>query len=81
MQEKPITRGQIAAFSLPSIPVAALSLPLIVYLPPFYTQDVGLNFTIVGMIFMLVRLAGVAADPMIGFVTDKFPSRWGRRRH
>jgi len=81
MQEKPITRGQIAAFSLPSIPVAALSLPLIVYLPPFYTQDVGLNFTIVGMIFMLVRLADVAADPMIGFVTDKFPSRWGRRRH
>jgi Na+/melibiose symporter-like transporter len=81
MGENRVSKFQIGAFSLPSIPISALGLPLVVYLPAFYSQDVGLSLTLVGMIFMLVRLGDVLVDPMVGVFTDKFPARWGRRRH
>lgn len=81
MVENRVSKLQIGAFSLPSIPISALGLPLVVYLPAFYSQDVGLSLTLVGMIFMLVRLGDVLVDPLVGVFTDKFPARWGRRRH
>ncbi len=81
MNDNRVSKLQIGAFSLPSIPISALGLPLVVYLPAFYSQDVGLSLTLVGMIFMLVRLGDVLVDPLVGVFTDKFPARWGRRRH
>ena len=81
MAENSVSKLKIGAFSLPSIPISALGLPLVVYLPAFYSRDVGLSLTLVGMIFMLVRLGDVLVDPLVGVFTDKFPARWGRRRH
>tara|TARA_R110002110_G_scaffold85499_7_gene222424 strand:- start:6668 stop:8086 length:1419 start_codon:yes stop_codon:yes gene_type:complete len=76
-----ITRLQIGAFGLPSIPISALGLPIVVYLPPFYAHDMGLSLTVVGTVFMLARFWDVITDPVLGMVSDHFPSRWGRRRH
>lgn len=81
MAENRVSKLKIGAFSLPSIPISALGLPLVVYLPAFYSREVGLSLTLVGMIFMLVRLGDVFVDPLVGVFTDKFPARWGRRRH
>jgi len=81
MTTNKVSRWQMTAFALPSIPIAALGLPLVVYLPAFYSQDVGLSYTLVGLIFMLVRLGDVLVDPLVGVFTDRYPSRWGRRRH
>jgi GPH family glycoside/pentoside/hexuronide:cation symporter len=76
-----LKRWTIAAFALPSIPIAALGLPITVYLPPFYAQDVGLSLGIVGMIFMVTRFWDIFTDPVLGIVSDRVQSRWGRRRH
>ncbi len=76
-----VTRLQIGAFGLPSIPISALGLPIVVYLPPFYGHDMGLSLTVVGTVFMVARFWDVITDPVLGMVSDRFPSRWGRRRH
>ena len=76
-----VTRLQIGAFGLPSIPISALGLPIVVYLPPFYGHDMGLSLTVVGTVFMMARFWDVFTDPVLGMVSDRFPSRWGRRRH
>ncbi len=80
MNAKNLSLGQKIAYALPGAPIAALSLPILVYLPPFY-ESLGLSLSLVGLIFMLNRLWDVVTDPVLGVVTDRLPSRWGRRRH
>ncbi|HUD53470.1 MFS transporter, partial [Parvibaculum sp.] len=65
----------------PSIPIAALVVPLAVHLPAYYAGPMGLGLGTVGTIFMLARFWDVFVDPVLGIVSDRFPSRWGRRRH
>lgn len=81
MSDKRLSSWRLAAFSGPAIPIAALGLPIGVYLPQFYAGPMGLGLATVGTIFMLARLWDVVTDPMMGVISDKFPSRWGRRRH
>jgi GPH family glycoside/pentoside/hexuronide:cation symporter len=70
----------MVALAGPSIPLAALSLPLVVYLPAFYSGTLGLDLAAVGSVFMLVRLLDIAFDPFIGGVMDRMKTRWGRYR-
>ncbi len=81
MSDNRLPRWRIAMFSLPSIPISALGLPIVVYLPPFYASEMGLSLTLVGTIFLIARLWDVFTDPVLGIVSDRIPSRWGRRRH
>jgi len=72
---------RLAAFGAPALPLAALTIPLMVYLPPYYAAEMGLGLGVVGTIFMFTRLWDMLTDPLMGVLSDKFPSRWGRRRH
>jgi glycoside/pentoside/hexuronide:cation symporter, GPH family len=81
MSEDRLPRWRIAMFSLPSIPISALGLPIVVYLPPFYASEMGLSLTLVGTIFLIARFWDVFTDPILGIVSDRISSRWGRRRH
>jgi Na+/melibiose symporter-like transporter len=58
-----------------------MTLPLGIFLPPFYTKTLGLGLAEVGLVFMLVRGFDIITDPVMGMVGDRFDSRWGRRRH
>jgi Na+/melibiose symporter-like transporter len=78
MQTTRRSAGVLAAFAAPCIPLAALGLPLVVYLPEFYANELGLGLAAVGAIFMWVRLADVVFDPLIGSVMDRTRTRFGR---
>ena len=79
MTDTPLSRWRVAMFALPSIPISALGLPIVVYLPPFYAEEMGLSLTLVGTIFMIARFWDIFTDPILGVLSDRFPSRWGRR--
>ncbi|MBO6634231.1 MFS transporter [Parvibaculum sp.] len=81
MTSSRLSGWRLAAFSGPAIPISALGLPIGVYLPQFYAGPMGLGLAAVGTVFMLARLWDVVTDPMMGIISDRFPSRWGRRRH
>ncbi len=76
-----ITNLRLAAYSAPALPIAAFATPLAIYAPPFYAGDMGLGLAAVGAIFMAARFWDLFTDPLMGIVSDLFPSRWGRRRH
>ncbi|MGI9328662.1 MAG: MFS transporter [Pseudomonadales bacterium] len=69
----------MAAFSSPAATLAALGLPIVIFLPPLYAE-LGLSLTLVGSIFMLTRFFDVATDPIFGVLGDRINTRWGRRR-
>lgn len=76
-----LTTRTLAAFASPAVPIAGVGLPLVVYLPPFYAEQMGLGLAVVGTIFMVTRLGDVIADPLAGLLSDRWRTRWGRRRH
>ncbi|MEQ9518771.1 MAG: MFS transporter [Parvibaculum sp.] len=77
----PLARSTLFAFALPAVPIAALGLPLVVHIPPFYAKMTGLELTVIGALFMIIRFWDVFTDPVLGILSDKFETRWGRRRH
>ncbi|WP_169799565.1 MFS transporter [Novosphingobium lentum] len=70
----------LAALALPALPMSALTLPLIIYLPEFFAHSLGLNLAMVGFIFTVVRLADLLFDPFVGGLMDRTRTRWGQFR-
>lgn len=46
----------------------------------FYTDVFGLKPGDVALLFLLVRMLDAVADPLMGMVTDRITTRWGRYR-
>lgn len=72
--------GDLLAFGGLGLPLAALNLPLYVYLPTFYVRELGIELALVGTILLLSRLLDVVTDPIVGVLGDRTRSRFGRRR-
>lgn len=76
----PLRTGALVAYGLMTLPLAIAGLPLAIFIPPFYTQELGLNLTTVGIVLMVARISDVLTDPVIGALSDRLPTPWGRRR-
>jgi GPH family glycoside/pentoside/hexuronide:cation symporter len=68
----------LAAFAGPSLPFAALGLPLIVHLPAFYASSVALPLAQVSLMFLVARTLDIGADPFLGGWMDRTRTRFGR---
>ena len=75
-----LSLGRLAAFSFPVVLFQAIELGWRTYLPAFLTQSIGLSLTTVGILMMAARSFDAAAGPVIGWLSDHFPTRFGRRR-
>lgn len=75
-----IKRRTLAALAAPAVPMAALTLPLVTFVPEHYANALGMNLAVVGLVFMAVRLLDIAFDPLIGALMDRTRTRWGRFR-
>ncbi len=62
-------------YALPAIPLAALTLPIMIYLPTFYAQDMGMGLAMVGICLLIARMIDVISDPLIGIASDKIGTR------
>ena len=61
--------------------MAAMGMPVAVYLPRFYSEGMGLSLVVVGTIFTIARISDVITDPIMGYAIDRYQTRWGRRKH
>ena len=75
-----LKRSTLAAFAGPGLPIGAVGLPMIVYLPPYYAGTLGLDLAAVGLVFFLVRAIDMPLDPLLGHWMDRTSSRVGRYR-
>lgn len=75
-----LPRRVLAALSGPTITSSALSLPLVAFLPEFYSGSLGLGLAQVGSVFMAVRLLDIAVDPLLGGLMDRTHTPMGRYR-
>lgn len=74
---KPTT---LLTYALPALPLAALTLPLYIIVPTFYSETLGLPLAAVGSALLLVRILDAVSDPLIGWAADRWRPGIGRRR-
>ena len=72
--------GILAAFSMATIPVGALTTPLLVHLPPHYAGLLGIPLAAVGGIYFIVKVMAIFFDPAVGLFMDRTRTRIGRYR-
>ncbi len=75
-----MNRTTLIAYALPALPLAALTLPLYVLVPTFYSETLGLSLASVGAALLLVRMFDAMIDPVIGIIADRWNPAFGRRR-
>ncbi len=81
-QYKPLSTYQLASYGAPAMPLSMVALPLAVYLTPVYADSAGfgLSLAFVGLMLALSRVFDGLTDPIVGFISDRIRTRWGRRK-
>lgn len=68
------------AYGSPAFPLAVAGIPLLLYLPAAYARLPGFNLATIGLILLGARLWDLVTDPLIGWASDRYPTRFGRRK-
>src|SRR5690606_2920530 len=80
MRRMAIARNVLIAYALPALPLAALTLPLYIIVPTFYSEELGLPLATVAAVLAAVRVFDAVHDPVIGWLADRYRPAFGRRR-
>lgn len=70
----------LLAYGAPAMSVMILSLAPSVFLPNFYAEEKGLPLAAVGLAFLVARVWDAIVDPLLGSLSDRTRSRFGRRK-
>lgn len=62
------------------LPLAVIGYPLAIWIPAHYSGGLGLSLAAVGTILMLARFTDVISDPLMGELSDRWQTRFGRRK-
>lgn len=76
-------RGLLLAYGLPALPLAALVLPVYIFLPVHYAS-LGLSLGVIGWVLLAARIWDAVTDPLVGWLSDRtggaIGARFGRRK-
>ncbi len=76
----PLGTARVALYGLVNLPTSIVGLPIALYIPAFYSQNLGLSLAMVGALIAASRLTDVVTDPLIGIASDRWQTRFGRRK-
>ena len=62
------------------LPLAVIGYPLAIWIPAHYSGALGIHLAAVGTILMVARLTDVVTDPLIGEMSDRWRTPFGRRK-
>ncbi len=68
------------AFGAPSFAGAAMAIPLAIHLTIFYSDVILVPLGVIALAKSLGRAFDALTDPLMGWITDRTRTRWGRRR-
>ena len=72
--------GRIVSYSLPALGTSMILVSVAIYLPNFYTDELGVTAGMLSWVFLVGRFWDAVTDPVMGYISDRTHTRWGRRR-
>ena len=76
----PLKRSTLLLYGLPEYALFLGIIPIALYLPFVYSKDLGLELADIGLILMLSRISDVITDPLIGYLSDRTKTPFGKRK-
>jgi len=76
----PLPRRLLVAYGLPNLSYSVAALPLALFVPAFYAGELGLPLAAVGGAIAASRVLDVVTDPLVGVLSDRVQTRFGRRK-
>ena len=80
MKSEALPARAIIAYSAPALVTSVAALPMTLFVPAFYADDLGVPLAAVGAAIAFSRLADVVTDPLIGSLSDRWRLPLGRRK-
>ncbi|MBQ75258.1 MAG: hypothetical protein CMQ20_09585 [Gammaproteobacteria bacterium] len=80
LPRKTLSRKTLFYYGLADMPIQMAGVPVAAFIPNYYGADLGVSLSAVGTIWLLTRLFDGVSDPLIGYLSDRTNTRWGRRR-
>ena len=77
---KKLTKKTLFFFGISDMPIQIAFAPVIALIPNYYASDIGISLTTIATILLITRLFDGVSDPLIGYLSDRTRTRWGRRR-
>jgi glycoside/pentoside/hexuronide:cation symporter, GPH family len=71
---------RILSYGTINLPLSFISLPIVIFVAPFYASELGLPLGLLGTMLFLARMSDVITDPIIGIGSDYTRTRFGRRK-
>jgi GPH family glycoside/pentoside/hexuronide:cation symporter len=68
------------AYGLPNFAGAAMLVPILIHMPKFYADVVVVPLGYLAIAIAVARALDALSDPLIGWMSDRTHTRWGRRR-
>ena len=53
---RPLGVGKYIAYGVPTLPIAAFAVPIYIYIPPFYAQELGISLAAIGTVLTIARI-------------------------
>ncbi|MCY3793858.1 MAG: MFS transporter, partial [Gammaproteobacteria bacterium] len=78
--EEALPQRTLFFYGLANMPAEMAIIPVAALIPNYYGQDLGVSLAAVGTVLLLSRIFDAVSDPLIGWLSDRTQSRWGRRR-
>ena len=75
-----LKRSTLFFYGLTEMPINISLFPVLVFIPKFYSVDMGVSLVLAANIILAVRLFDVITDPLFGYINDRTNTRWGKRR-
>lgn len=75
-----VSLGLKLAYGVPNLAGAAMLVPILIHMPKFYADVVVVPLGYLAIAIAVARAADALSDPLIGWMSDRTISRWGRRR-
>jgi glycoside/pentoside/hexuronide:cation symporter, GPH family len=75
-----LSRKLMILYGLPHLTHTVVVLPMALFIPSYYADELGLPMASVGMAIAASRLLDMILDPIVGVMSDRMRSRWGRRK-
>ena len=75
-----LTKTQLSIFALPAMVSTLMHGPLTGILPTLYSAKFGIDLTVIGTVLLISRIFDAVTDPLIGYLSDRTNSRFGKRK-
>lgn len=75
-----ITFGEKVGYSLGDVAANLVFQMMMIYQLKFYTDVFGLSGAVAGGVLLVAPMASAFADPLVGLITDRTSTRWGKYR-